>query len=181
MPEEQKGKCPVCNITIECKESVRVSRAHDRVDLESDKKVREEIDIGWRQELIAKEKMKEGLNPSDVALILYRVNLNESLDRDKERISFLLASGTQAVTNLHLDRLIFFLTHMPEYRDDNTARKIANELHAFNVWRGTNFSLRDLGMAVSSPKDLAETIRLAEFLKRSGRKFPIPEGFAVGD
>ena len=166
MPEEHKDKCPVCNVTIECNESVRVYRACDRVGLESDEKMREDIDTGWKQG------MSERLNPVDVAIILYLVNLRASRDIRKEEIGVFLASGTEALTELHPDRLVFFLTHMPQYKDDSTERKIASELHKFNIRDGTNFSLGDLKMAVSSRKNLTKILRLAKALKYNKDKVP---------
>ena len=113
VPEEQKHKCPVCNVTIECEESVLVLKAWEAVGLEVYKKMREEFDISWKQEMSVKENMKKELSPVDVASILYHVNLCDSLNFGRERIGIFLASGTEALTELHLDRLIFFLTHMP--------------------------------------------------------------------
>ena len=158
---------------IECNEKVQVLRARDRVGLESDKKVREDVDIGWKQEMSVKGKIEERLSPVDVAIILYLVNLCDSCDIGKERIIIFSASGTEAVTNLHLDRLVFFLTHMSPYEDDGTERKIASELHAFNMRRGTNFSLGDLRMAVSSPKDLDRSLRIVESVRHNVKKLPM--------
>ena len=172
MPEEYKDKCPVCNVTIGCNEKVQVLRARDTVGLESDKKVREDVDIGWKQEMIVKGKMRERLSPVDVAIILYLVNLRDSWDNGKKRIGICLASGTKALTELYLNRLVFFLTHMPQYKDDGTERKIARELHVFNIRHGTNFSLGDLRTVVSSPKDLPKILRLAKALKYNKEKVP---------
>ena len=108
------------------------------------KKMREELDIGQEEEMSMKEKMEEGFTALDVATILYFVNLCDSLDIDKERIGIFFTSGTQALTEMHLDRLVFFLTHMSQYQDDSTERKLAIALHAFNNYRGTNFGLGDL-------------------------------------
>ena len=172
VPEEQKHKCPVCNVTIECEESVLVLKAWEAVGLEVYKKMREEFDISWKQEMSVKENMKKELSPVDVASILYYVNLCDSLNFGRERIGIFLASGTEALTELHLDRLIFFLTHMPQHRDDSIERMIAIALHAHNISRGTNFGLSDLGMAVSSPKDLLEILRLAGTMRHIVKKVP---------
>lgn len=176
VPEERKDKCPVCKVGIECIESVRVFRSYEKVEVEVDKKMREEIDMGWKRDLIVKEKMKKGLKPDDVAGMLYFMNLRDSWDINKERIEFISASsasgGTQAVTDLHLDRFICFLAHLPQHKDDITERKIVKELQNFNTRRGTNFSLDDFRMAMSSPKDLDECLRRAETLKRNVKKFP---------
>ena len=172
MPVEYKDKCPVCKVKIGYNERVPILRAHDEVDLEFHKRIWKEIDFGWEQEMSVKEKMKEGLNPADVATMLYIVNLGDSLDIRKERVGIFKTSRTEALTELHLDRLIFFLTHMSQCTDDSTERDIAIALHAFNNWRGTNFSLADLGMAVSSPKDLTEILEVAEILKHHVKKVP---------
>lgn len=172
MPEEQKGRCPVCKVKIECTETVRILTGYDMAGAEFHKKMREELDIGLEEEMSVKEKMEEGLNALDVATILYFVNLCDSLDIDTERIGIFFTSGTQALTEMHLDRLVFFLTHMSQYQDDSTERKIAIALHAFNSYRGTNFGLGDLKMAVCSPTDLAKILHIAESLKQLVKKLP---------
>ena len=172
MPEEHKDKCPLCKVKIAYNERVLVLRAHDLVDLKVYKQMWEEIDFGWEREMSVKEKMEEGLNAADVATMLYFVNLCGSLDMGKERVGMLLASGTEALTKLDLDRFISLFVYMPECKDDNTERKMAVALHAFNNWRGTNFSLADLEMAVSSKKDLIEILGVARFLKDHVMKVP---------
>ena len=172
VPEEQKNNCPVYKVKIWCNESVRVFRAHDRVGLEFDKKVREEIEIGWNEEMIVKKKMKEGLKPVDVAAILYYMHLRDRLESVKEKLAIFLASSTEALTELHLERLIFFLAHMPQYEDDSHDRKVAIALYAFNISRGTNFSLGDLRMAVSLSEDMTKSLRLAAALKHNVEKAP---------
>ena len=172
VPEEHKDKCPLCKVKIGYNERVLVLRAGDMVDLRFYKKMWEEIDFGWEREMSVKEKMEEGLNAADVATMLYFVNLCGSLDVGKERVGIFLASGTEALNKLDLDRLISFLTHMPQCKEDNTERQMAVALHAFNKWRGTNFSVADLGMAVSSPNNLTEILEVAGFLKRHVKKVP---------
>ena len=172
MPEERKDKFPLCKVKIGYNETVLVLRGYDEDNLKFYKRLWEEIDFGWEKEMSVEEKMKEGLNHADIATMLYFVKLCGCLDIGKERIGIFLASGTEALTELHLDRLIFFLTHMPEYTNDIIERQIAIALHAFNNWRGTNFSLADLGMAVSSPKDLTEILEVAEILKHNVKKAP---------
>ena len=49
---------------------------------------------------------------------------------------------------------------------------IAIALHAHNISRGTNFGLSDLGMAVSSPKELIEILRLAGTMRHIVKKVP---------
>ena len=178
VPEERKDRCPVCKVKIGCKESVRVSWAHGKVDVESDKKTEEEIEIDRKKEMRMKERRKNGPSPQNVAMILYFVNLRDSWDVSKERIEYCPARGTQALTELCLDRLIFFLRHLGQYKDNWTAQKIGRELRVFNRRHATKYSLVDLGLVVSSPEDLDEILREAEDLKQNVKKFPrvLPQG-----
>ena len=175
VPEKHKDKCPLCKVEIGhiervLVERVLVLRGHDMDDLKFHEKMWEEIDFGLETEMSVKEKMKEGLNPADVATMLYFVNLCDSgLDMDKERVGIFLTSGTEALTELHLPRLISSL-RMPQCKDDRNERQLAVALHAFNNWRGTNFSLADLGKAVSKLKDLTETLEVARILKENVKK-----------
>ena len=93
--------------------------------------------------------MKEGLNSVDVAAIMYYMNLRNRLDSVKDRLGALLAF-TQALTELHRERLVFFLAHAPHAETDSQERKIAIALYAFNISRGTKFTLGNLRMVVSS-------------------------------
>ena len=172
VPEELKDRCPVCKVKIECIETVRIFREYDMAGLKFHKKMMEELDIVEEQEMSVREKMKEGLTDLDVATILYLVNLRDKLDIEKERIGIFFTSGTRALTEMHLDRLVFFLTHTPQCEDHSTETEIAIALHAFNDYRGTNFGLGDLRMAVSSPTDLAQILHIAESLKQLVKKLP---------
>ena len=173
MPEEQKDKCPECNIMIEFNESVRVVRKYEEASLESNKKVKDEINTSQNQELSAKPKnQKQALNPNDVAMILYLINLRDSMDFSKETISIIVPSKTEAVPELHLGCLIFYLTHTGPYNEQSIGQKLVTGLRNFNIRNGTSFSLGDLRKAVSSPEDLNEILRLAEGIKRSVKKMP---------
>ena len=172
VPEELKDRCPVCKVKIEGIETVRIFRGYDTAGLKFHKKMMEELDIVEEQEMSVKEKMKKGLTALDVATILYLVKLHDSLDIRKERIGIFFTSGTQALTEMHLDRLVSFLTHTPQYEDSRTEGEIEIALHAFNDYRGTNFGLGDLRVAVSSPTDLAKILYIAESLKQLVKKLP---------
>ena len=110
---------------------------NNRVSLDNKKKVSEEVDIDLKEEMGVKGKLRERISPSDVALILYLVNMRNSWDTDGQWIG--------------MAGLLPFLAHIPGHRRDvSAAQTLAIELHAFNILRGTNFSLGDVKMAVSS-------------------------------
>ena len=174
VPEEQKDKCPECNIMIEFNETVRVVRKYEEASLESNKRVKDETDTSQNQELSMKssKNQKQALNPHDVAMILYLINLRESMDFSKETISIFVPSKTEAVPELHLGCLIFYLTHTGPYNEQSAGQKLVTGLRNFNMRNGTSFSLVDLRKAVSSPEDLNEILRIAEGIKRSVKKMP---------
>ena len=43
VPNEQKGKCPVCNVKIQCQETVNVTRASVVVSAPANKKLTEDL------------------------------------------------------------------------------------------------------------------------------------------
>ena len=137
MPEEHRDKCPVCNVTIGREEQVQIVRPDNKVSLDDKKKVSEGVDIDLKKEMGVKGKLRERISPSDVALILYLVNMRNSWDTGRPWLG--------------MTGLLPIIAHIPGYRRDvSAARTLAIELHAFNILRGTNFSLGDVKVAVSS-------------------------------
>lgn len=148
----------MCNVTIGCIEQVQILRPDNKVSLENKKKVSEDVDIGRTEEMGEKGKTRERISPSDVALILYLVNLRNSWDTGGQWIG--------------MAGLLSFLAHIPGHRRDvSAARTLGIELHAFNILRGTHFSLGDVKMAVSSA-GLKKIWHLYKALQRNEMNVP---------
>ena len=169
VPEEQKDKCPVCNVKIECNEEVHISYSNvvsaplslasitptPSTAMAKGPRVRE-VEAEGRGKVNGQSeaykvymKMKEGLNTTDVGTIMYYMNLRARLQILEIDLATLLAPNT-ALSPAHRERLVLFLTNTPSNDQEPLRRKIELALFAFNIIRGTNFSLNDLKLALSS-------------------------------
>ena len=115
-----------------------------------DERLTEHISIDSTLAMRVGRKMKEGLNADDVAAIMYYMNL---LRNPLMSVKNNLSVPTKALTPQHLERLVYFLAHVPRGEHDSQERKIAVALYAFNICRGTRFSLDDLRVALGSAED----------------------------
>ena len=149
VPDEQKDKCPVCKVEIRRDEKVRVYQDSDMDSLVFDKRLTEHISIDSTLAMRVNRKMMEGLNADDVAAIMYYMNLRHPLMSVKNNLHYPI----KALTRQHLERLVYFLAHVPLGEHDSQERKIAVALYAFNIGRGTRFSLDDLRVALGSAED----------------------------
>ena len=149
VPDELKDKCPVCNVKIECNEKVHVSYSNKRSGAqEIQVEGKEKVD-GQSEAYIVYMKMKEGLNRTDVGTIMYYMNLRARLHTLEMDLGILLAPNT-ALSPAHRERLVLFLANTPSNDQEPSRRKIEVALSAFNIIRGTKFSLNDLKLALSS-------------------------------
>lgn len=203
MPENQKDKCPVCKIVIQCNEIVRVHRAvaryapahgavtrsapahgpvaryasvyepiaryapaspdsytgsstsvetiiGDKVQQGSTKNgMKERTETNEAQAIIVKSKMKEGLNNYDIRTIMCYKTLHAHPETFTGKLSTLLAA-TKPLTPTHGERLVLFLTNIPQNSQYSNQQRIRIALSAFNICRGTNFTMNNLQTSLSS-------------------------------
>lgn len=147
VPDEHIHKCPVCKVEVQSDERVEVHSAsrESEVDVHAQAK---RYDIR-AQVLIVENKMKEGLSDADLNRMIYYMHVRafpESITRDLA--SFLAA--TTALTSTHRERLVLFLANTTPHKHESKQRKVEIVLSAFNISRGTNFTIDDLRLALSS-------------------------------
>ena len=152
MPDDQKNKCPVCEVKILCTENVRVHTTIERFDLAMEKKLKESIEVKREEAIIGKKKIEEGLNIADVDAIVSYLDIRVRIESVKGNLGPLLASNT-TVTPEQQERLAAFLTSMQQYDYRSEERKIAFALFAFNINRETDFTLEDLKIILASTEN----------------------------
>lgn len=155
VPDHLKEECPRCKVEVKRDEIVRVESATARYGQPCAVCTRgsqEASKVSQAEEATADLKMREGLNDVDVRAIMYYMNLRARLDMIKDNLGTLLAS-TNTLTPVHRDRLVLFLANSPQSHHDTAHRKVEVALMAFNISRGTNFTMNDLRKTLASAED----------------------------
>ena len=164
VPDYLKEECPICKVEIGRDEKVLVKSekaTFASTDKDSDGQdsvvartstFQKAVKESQAEEATTDLTMREGLNDVDIRAIMYYMNLRARLTKTKDNLGTLLAL-TKSLTPAHRDRLVLFLANSPQDHHDTAHRKIEVALMAFNISRGTNFTMNDLRKILGSADD----------------------------